>query len=513
MKTLLKEISPLSLAFSFALVSFSFCFRADNLFIGLFEAHETTLWFLVFFIVGGLCIVGLLLFQHTQKQRNDIRLTWAQDRPSVMMVSIGGAFLALGEIIVFPLMTDPLYPEAISCIVGLLVGFGFLLLVYQWSLYMSARAPWSALLNTGVALLGASLVDFWLGHLGSTLILCLSLGALSILSSVFLASYSRRARNPVSVSSTASYTQTQSGNTALLASGTAKKLFSNVWAGYSGAVFNFFTIGLTFWPQLAGLPLEGPSFTKPAAYCIILLVFCLLRFISLRTGQNDTQDSRFRELELYYRAALPIGVMIVLATPFISNIFPLQNILIISWLPYSGIALLYLLGFTTLLWTKQVSKESFSQLFIILVFGCAVGLIAGLIVFRLLEQQAQIVSLCLLSLYLAMMVLEATKDVYNAKNRRSPDSSELLQDDYRVFFENYDLSPREQEIFGYLAKGRGAKHIADKLHISSETVRTHTKRIYEKVGVHTKEDLLDLIESRSEPDSEPRIKQNPKLSS
>lgn len=42
------------------------------------------------------------------------------------------------------------------------------------------------------------------------------------------------------------------------------------------------------------------------------------------------------------------------------------------------------------------------------------------------------------------------------------------------------LSPRERQIFDLLEQGRSRKEIADKLKISSETVKTHIERILEK---------------------------------
>lgn len=45
------------------------------------------------------------------------------------------------------------------------------------------------------------------------------------------------------------------------------------------------------------------------------------------------------------------------------------------------------------------------------------------------------------------------------------------------------LSPREEEILGLLAKGYRYKEIADQLAISIDTVRTHIRRIYEKLHV------------------------------
>ncbi|MBP8240618.1 MAG: response regulator transcription factor, partial [Saprospiraceae bacterium] len=47
------------------------------------------------------------------------------------------------------------------------------------------------------------------------------------------------------------------------------------------------------------------------------------------------------------------------------------------------------------------------------------------------------------------------------------------------------LSAREQEILQELANGNSQKMIAHELGISLETVKTHIKRIYEKLQVHS----------------------------
>lgn len=56
--------------------------------------------------------------------------------------------------------------------------------------------------------------------------------------------------------------------------------------------------------------------------------------------------------------------------------------------------------------------------------------------------------------------------------------------------ECYGLSPREQEVFVLFAQGYSANHIADNLTVSPHTVKTHIKRIYAKLGVHSKDELI-----------------------
>jgi len=57
-----------------------------------------------------------------------------------------------------------------------------------------------------------------------------------------------------------------------------------------------------------------------------------------------------------------------------------------------------------------------------------------------------------------------------------------------------DLSPRETEVFVLWATGHGSKAIQDKLVVSSATVKTHLRHIYEKGDVHSRTDILELIE-------------------
>jgi DNA-binding NarL/FixJ family response regulator len=56
--------------------------------------------------------------------------------------------------------------------------------------------------------------------------------------------------------------------------------------------------------------------------------------------------------------------------------------------------------------------------------------------------------------------------------------------------EEEQLSDREAQVLGLLAKGCLYKEIADQLHISENTVRTYVKRIYEKLHVHSRTEAV-----------------------
>lgn len=52
------------------------------------------------------------------------------------------------------------------------------------------------------------------------------------------------------------------------------------------------------------------------------------------------------------------------------------------------------------------------------------------------------------------------------------------------------LSERESEVLGYITKGYSGKEIADKMHVSINTVKTHLKHIYQKLHVRSRTEIL-----------------------
>ena len=67
----------------------------------------------------------------------------------------------------------------------------------------------------------------------------------------------------------------------------------------------------------------------------------------------------------------------------------------------------------------------------------------------------------------------------------------------------YQLSPRENDVFMLLAKGRNTEYIQKKLVISTHTAKSHIANIYRKLEVHSSQELLDLVEEiRSKKDRE-----------
>ncbi len=58
----------------------------------------------------------------------------------------------------------------------------------------------------------------------------------------------------------------------------------------------------------------------------------------------------------------------------------------------------------------------------------------------------------------------------------------------------HGLTKREREVLGMLARGRNRAYIEENLVISRNTVNAHVKHIYNKLDIHSHQDLLDMVE-------------------
>lgn len=65
----------------------------------------------------------------------------------------------------------------------------------------------------------------------------------------------------------------------------------------------------------------------------------------------------------------------------------------------------------------------------------------------------------------------------------------------------YGLSPREEEVLGAIMAGQTRSQIARTFVVSEETVKTHVKHVYRKLGVNSREELSQLVNEASAPAS------------
>ncbi|KAB1651443.1 hypothetical protein F8D48_01100 [Adlercreutzia muris] len=67
-------------------------------------------------------------------------------------------------------------------------------------------------------------------------------------------------------------------------------------------------------------------------------------------------------------------------------------------------------------------------------------------------------------------------------------------DPYVIFCAEYDLSPRESEVFRLWVTGHGLKYIQNALFVSESMVKSHLRSIYRKCDTHNRDKIIALFE-------------------
>ena len=99
-------------------------------------------------------------------------------------------------------------------------------------------------------------------------------------------------------------------------------------------------------------------------------------------------------------------------------------------------------------------------------------------------------------------LLEAIVELYHGGSPMSSDIARKIvlsfqQKPEEKIQEEYHITPREQEILQLLSKGLSYQELADKLFISSKTVRKHIFNIYEKLHVNSRMDAVNKYFGRN----------------
>lgn len=120
--------------------------------------------------------------------------------------------------------------------------------------------------------------------------------------------------------------------------------------------------------------------------------------------------------------------------------------------------------------------------------------------FNLSEGQLLLIVLVLASVLILSLsfvprgVLAPASPSQPSPDQREGDLTEIVQ----ILAAERGITPRETEILGYLARGRTEPYIREQLWLSRSTVSTHVKHIYQKLDIHSKQEIISLIEAKRE---------------
>lgn len=90
-------------------------------------------------------------------------------------------------------------------------------------------------------------------------------------------------------------------------------------------------------------------------------------------------------------------------------------------------------------------------------------------------------------------MMKAGSDGAPSSDRSGAKLNGLLRQSAAALGQAHGLTERETQILALLAQGRTSPYISNELLIGVNTVNTHKRRIYQKLGVHDKQELIDMV--------------------
>ncbi len=135
--------------------------------------------------------------------------------------------------------------------------------------------------------------------------------------------------------------------------------------------------------------------------------------------------------------------------------------------------------------------------------GCAGSLTVGFISSLLGTESRGVVLGLVTALFLILTIVAVgyslilyAKGSETAEELAPTPEAPNLADICKTFGESHQLTPREIEVLVELAYGHSSSYIAKVLFISSNTARSHMKNIYKKLGVGSREELIEVLREK-----------------
>lgn len=94
----------------------------------------------------------------------------------------------------------------------------------------------------------------------------------------------------------------------------------------------------------------------------------------------------------------------------------------------------------------------------------------------------------------ALLLLNDFGSLLARHPRGNSPASQGSVDTYGLMRARYGLSEREEEVLRLTCKGHTKRRMAEMLSLSEDTIRYHSRNLYAKLGVHSRQELLDLVE-------------------
>lgn len=306
----------------------------------------------------------------------------------------------------------------------------------------------------------------------------------------------------------------------------------------AAALFSLHNLGAgTSTPATAPSPDVPLSPSKPF-WQFVLTVF-LVALVSEMVVYFNSYDETVRLASMSGAGALVVGICVILVAyaaafpqsyifsrlyyPTIFAIMALLGLLLIfpsgaSWSLTASLAACQL--FSLLVWclfgctvaqSKASSLKVFGYGYGIQLLGTVLGYVLGSRIDAILgSRQIGLLSVYVVAAIIALALslaiypprtmhdlLLAIPDDDAPERRPAAEATELERICARLADER-SLTVREREVMVLLARGRGSTYISENLGVTLSTVYTHTRNLYRKLGVHSREELMHLVDTHIE---------------
>ena len=422
------------------------------------------------------------------------------------IVNITGCFTYLGGMAPFLGMASGIIPKnlIVAACTGCLLGVGVSILAIQWGSRLSSFNLKQALLLTCVICGSTAAANWVFSFLPSTPLVLITaaltvFGALyPVVASPHLGSQNNFAENAVGTGDESpdemphfAQRRMESADESVSTRASEpysrrhmlKRFASVLLPALIGLSMFAFFMGVSRVTVLGGLHAEVPG------NMIAGLLLAPLYFIVSRRPFITT----------LYRIVIPLASCAILCATvlaydfgFVAYFIPLA-----SYVFFCGIAQISLsLGVASM--KAQEFPPALTWSFYVLLFSAfsALGLSFGS---PHSYEEASFVSSSSLALYCTYLIAHALiafvkeASAEHAPEKKSQDGDSRFEQQCNKLAHDYALSPREREILAYLGRGHTSAYIAKCLIISESTVYTHTRNIYRKMGVGSKEDIIQIL--------------------
>ncbi|MEC4175127.1 helix-turn-helix transcriptional regulator [Adlercreutzia sp. R7] len=207
-----------------------------------------------------------------------------------------------------------------------------------------------------------------------------------------------------------------------------------------------------------------------------------------------------------YVILFPLLVTALLLLPFVADAFRIA-IMFVGSFAFTLFSIVMMMWCITAARQWQMSLTEVYALFGGITYGSRlVGqCLASVISSSSLSQETQIFASVAILLYgcsLVMFVLARRGETRTGSAAAVASGVDVLHEACRQLSQEHGLSARQSEVLDLLVHGYDVPSAAKKLFISENTVRTHMKKIYALMDVHSKQEIIDAVNARCSSDAQ-----------